>query len=122
MIVVAVISIIDDDPAQCASLARLLHSLGYETCRFASAEAFLAWEGAYCCDCIITDVQMPGMSGIDLKRTLVARHCEVPVIMITGRTNSVVETEALSSGALCLLRKPFHAETLKEYVRRALAR
>lgn len=116
-----VISIIDDNEAQCASLVRLLHAQGYETRGFASAEAFLAWEGADRCGCIITDVHMPGMTGIDLKRALVQRRSPIPVIMITGRTNPAIEADALSSGALCLLHKPFHAEELMAYVRKALA-
>src|SRR5215475_6792854 len=78
------ISIIDDDPSLCNAVSGLLRSFGYETRGFDSAEAFLAWEGSGGCDCVITDIHMPGMSGIDLKQTLVARQQPVPVIMITG--------------------------------------
>jgi FixJ family two-component response regulator len=122
VIATTIISIIDDDEAQCVSLVRLLHAKGYETRSFASAESFLAWEGAWRCDCVITDVHMPGMTGIDLKRALVARSCQIPVIMITGRTNPAVEADALSSGAIGLLHKPFRAEVLMKFIREALGR
>jgi FixJ family two-component response regulator len=118
----AFIAIIDDNEAQRASLVRLLGSQGYKARSFPSAEAFLAWDGADRCDCIITDVHMPGMSGIDLMRVLLEHRRAVPVVMITGRTNPAVEADALSSGAICLLHKPFRAEELMEYVRKALLR
>jgi len=116
----ALISIIDDDDSLCNAVAGLLRSFGYEARGFASAEAFLAWEGAGGCDCVITDIHMPGMSGIDLKHVLVARQRAVPVIMITARSDPGVEARALSSGAVCLLRKPFQADALIECVNKAL--
>jgi len=117
----AVISVIDDDESLCASLTSLLRSYGYQARDFGSAEDFLAWDGAFGCDCVITDIHMPGMSGIDLKQLLVSRQCRVPVIMITGRTDASVEARAHSSGAVCLLKKPFQADALMECVNKALA-
>jgi FixJ family two-component response regulator len=115
-----VISVIDDDQSLCASLVGLLRSYGYEARDFLSAEAFLAWEDAAGCDCIIADIHMPGMSGIDLKQLLADRQCLVPVILITGRIDPHVEARAQSSGAVCLLKKPFPAQTLMEWVDKAL--
>lgn len=114
------ISIVDDDPSLCSAVSGLLRSFGYEARGFESAEAFLAWEGAGGCDCIITDIHMPGMSGIDLKQTLVARELTVPVIMITGRSDPTIEARALSSGAVCLLKKPFQADDLMACITKAI--
>jgi FixJ family two-component response regulator len=90
----------------------MLGSLGHCVSDFASAEQFIAANGAGSYDCIITDIHMPGMSGIDLKRRLSARDCKVPVIMITARAEPELEARAEASGAFCLLRKPFEAGAL----------
>lgn len=116
----ALISIIDDDDSLCTALSGLLRSFGYRARSFTSAEAFLAWEGAGGCDCVITDIHMSGMSGIDLKQVLVDRQRMVPVIMITARSDPTVEARVRSSGALCLLKKPFQIEALIECVNKAL--
>ena len=116
------ISIIDDDGSFCTAVAGLLRSFGYETRGFASAEAFLAWEEAESCACVITDIHMPGMSGIDLKHELLARQRSVPVIMITARNDPAMESRALSSGAVCLLKKPFRTDDLMACVSKALGR
>ena len=116
------ISIIDDDESLCAAVAGLLRSYGYEALSFPSAEAFLAWDGLGECRCVITDVHMPGMSGIELKHALVARKNEVPVIMITARNDPGVESRALASGAVCLLKKPFEPDVLMECICQALGR
>jgi FixJ family two-component response regulator len=116
----ALISIIDDDESLCAAVTGLLRSYGYEARSFTSAEAFLASDALADCRCIITDVHMPGMSGIELKQALVARQNGVPVIMITARNDPGVESRALASGAVCLLKKPFEANVLMECVSQAL--
>lgn len=116
------IAVIDDDESLCAALSGLLRSYGYEAQSFASAETFLAWEHAEVCACIVTDIHMPGLSGIDLKHLLVARQRPVPVIMITARIDPGTEARALASGAVCVLRKPFKADTLMECVGKALGR
>jgi len=114
------ISVVDDDPSLCAAVAGLLRTLGYQSRSFLSAEAFLAWEGARGCACVITDIHMPGLSGIDLKQLLVARNNAVPVIMITARSDEGLEERALSSGAICLLKKPFAADVLIDCLNKAL--
>jgi len=116
------ISIIDDDDSLCTALVGLVRSLGYRASGFATAEAFLADSAAAESAAIVTDIQMPGLSGIELKQLLTAAGCMAPVIMITARSEHDLEQRAKASGALCVLRKPFAAEALIECLERALAR
>jgi FixJ family two-component response regulator len=106
------IAVIDDDETFRGALVDSLCSLGYRTRGFASAEEFVAAGGETSCDCVITDIHMPGMSGLDLKRLLTAHDCKVPVIMITARAEPRLEAKAVASGAICLLKKPFEANAL----------
>lgn len=85
---------------------------GYDARGFASAEEFVAAGGIDTYGCIVSDIHMPGMSGLDLKRLLVTRGCEVPVILITARMEAGLESRVLSTGAVCLLSKPFEADAL----------
>ena len=114
------IAVIDDDEPFRAALVESLCSLGYRARGFASAEQFFAASGESSCDCVITDIHMPGMSGLDLQRLLVARERRVPVIMITARGDPGLEARAAASGAVCLLRKPFGADALIGYLEKAL--
>jgi FixJ family two-component response regulator len=100
------ISIIDDDQAMRAALVRLIRSLGYVARGFASAEEFIEAGVMPGCSCVITDVQMPGMSGIHLTRLLAERQSQMPVILITARTEPGLERVALASGAVAFFRKP----------------
>src|SRR5215468_1191517 len=94
------IAIIDDDEPFRAALVESLHSHGYGARGFASAEEFIALHGELSCDCVITDVHMPGMSGFDLKALLSAHGSKVPVIMITARAESNLEARAAASGVV----------------------
>jgi len=114
------ISIVDDDAAMRDALVGLVRSLGYEVRDFASAEAFLASSDLGKFACAITDIQMPGMNGFELKRELGIRHSSLPVIMITARTEPSTEEKAMSSGATCFLRKPFEAQTLVNCLQQVL--
>jgi FixJ family two-component response regulator len=114
------ISVIDDDEPLRLALVGLLRSVGYVGHGFASAEVFLASDALQHAACVITDLQMPGMSGIDLKYELIARQCLVPVIMITARTDATLEAKARASGAMCFLKKPFDATELVACIERAL--
>ena len=116
------ISIIDDDPSLQKALVSLVRSLGYTARGFASAEEFLEAGAASACSCIITDIQMPGMSGIDLKRLMDERECAVPVIMITARTEPDLEQSAFASGAFCFLKKPIDPNVLVDCLARVLKR
>lgn len=117
----ALISIVDDDDSLRAALVGLVRSLGYRASGFASAEAFLAAGDAQRSSAIITDIQMPGLSGIALKERLTADGCAAPVIMITARTEAGLADRAFASGALCVLKKPFAADALIACLERALA-
>jgi FixJ family two-component response regulator len=114
------ISIIDDDVSLQKALGRLVRSYGYTARGFASAEEFIASGIMERCACVITDIQMPGMSGIDLKRLMVERACSVPVIMITARSEPEVEQSARAIGAHSFLKKPIDSHVLADCLARAL--
>ena len=114
------IAVIDDDEPFRTALVESLCSLGYRARGFASGEEFFAASGESSCDCVITDIHMPGMSGLDLQRLLMARDRRVPVIMITARGEPGLEAKAVASGAVCLLIKPFGADALIGCLEKAL--
>jgi FixJ family two-component response regulator len=114
------ISIIDDDESVRRAIVALVRSAGYDADGFASAEDFLGCETVGRFACIITDIHMPGMSGIELKEHLTASQSLVPVIMITARHDPGLEGKAIASGAACFLRKPFEADALITCLERAL--
>jgi FixJ family two-component response regulator len=114
------ISVIDDDESFRLALIGSLRSFGYGTRGFASAEEFFASEGGSLSDCIITDLHMPGMSGLDLIQQLSARGSTFPVILVTGRPEPGLEAKAAAGGAVCLLGKPFETEALIGCLERAL--
>src|SRR5215470_4185608 len=114
------ISIIDDDDSMRSAVVALVRSAGYDARGFASAEEFLASGEVKSSACIITDIQMPGMSGIELKQHLMASQNAVPVIMITARHDPDLEGKARACGAACFLRKPFDADLLIGCVESAL--
>ncbi len=116
------ISIIDDDDSLRAALVGLVRSLGYRAHGFASAEDFIAANHADRSAAIVTDIQMPGLSGIELQQKLTAEGCVTPVIMITARGEEGLKERAFASGALCVLKKPFPAEALIDCLERALAK
>jgi FixJ family two-component response regulator len=101
-------------------LIEALLSFEYEAKGFASAEEFIIEDRQVACDCVITDIHMSGMSGLDLKRLLTNLGSVVPVIMITARTESDLEARAVASGAVCLLKKLFEIEALLKCLKRAL--
>jgi FixJ family two-component response regulator len=114
------IAIIDDDESMLGAVVGLVRSAGYGVRGFSSVDEFLQNGMIQSFVGIITDIQMPGMSGIELKHHLVARHNQIPVIMITGRPDQGLEERALASGAVCFLRKPFEADALIGCLERAL--
>jgi FixJ family two-component response regulator len=114
------ISVVDDDESFRLAIVGSLRSLGYAAQGFASGEDFIAADGTRSCDCLITDIHMRGMSGIDLVKQLHARGSAVPIIMITGRSEPGLETKAASLGTVCLLRKPFETDALIHWLEKAL--
>ena len=115
-----IISVIDDDESFRIALVGSLRSLGYGARGFASAEEFISGDGEGSSDCLITDLHMPGMSGLDLIRQLAARNSKLPAIMVTGRSEPGLEAKATAAGAVCLMMKPFEIDTLLGCVERAL--
>jgi len=114
------IAIIDDDEALCSSLVDLLRSVGYRAEQHNSAEAFLASPDLSRVDCILADIHMPGMSGLDLLRRLHERGIMTPVILITALPDKHLDDEATALGAECLLRKPFETNSLLDCIERIL--
>jgi len=115
-----VISIVDDDASVRAATNRLVRSLGYVAFTFASADEFLRSPQLRDSSCVIADVQMPGMSGVDLQRHLRAQGCRLPIIFITAFPDESVRARALDAGAVCFLTKPFDGPTLIKYLDAAL--
>ena len=103
------IAVIDDDSSFRVAVEGLVRSLGHRVLGFASAEDFLS--SGKRPDCIVTDIQMSGLSGIDLKLELTSRGYDVPVIITTARTEPALLARARESGAHCVLQKPFESET-----------
>ena len=101
-----VVSIVDDDDSVRTAMSSLVRSLGYEACVFASAEAFLASPRLQDTACLIADIQMPGMSGLDLQSELHARQHRIPIIFITAFPEERIRRRAEAAGALGFFSKP----------------
>jgi FixJ family two-component response regulator len=106
------VCVVEDDDSLRIAIVGLLDSLGYRVKAYASAETFLADASAPRADCIITDIQMPGLSGIELKQRLDEAGVTTPVIMVTARTETTLHARARASGAACVLQKPFQEADL----------
>jgi FixJ family two-component response regulator len=115
-----VVHVIDDDEAMRESLSFLLGAVGMEVQTYESAEAFLKVAPTAKAGCVITDVRMPGLSGVELLRQLRDRQVSIPVIMITGHGDVPLAVEAMKIGAMDFLEKPFDDEALLASVRSAL--
>jgi len=116
----ALISIVDDDESVREATKGLMKSLGLSAQTFACAEDFLGSDQLQCTSCLIADVQMPGMSGLDLYRQLLAGGNSIPTILITAYPDDNVRARALNAGVICYLIKPFSEDDLLECIRTAL--
>jgi FixJ family two-component response regulator len=116
------ISVIDDDPSVRVATDNLLRSLGYIVHTFVSADEFLQSADFKNTSCVIADVQMPGMSGLELQAFLLAREYHVPLIFITAFPEETVRARVLKAGAVGFLTKPFDRRTLIECLNAALER
>jgi FixJ family two-component response regulator len=117
---VPIISIIDDDPSVRVAANRLVRSLGYVAHTFASAKDFLQSPNGDDTWCVIADVQMPGMSGVELQSLLNAQGRYVPMIFITAFPEESIRTRVLEGGAIGFLSKPFDSQVLIECIDCAL--
>jgi FixJ family two-component response regulator len=116
------ISIVDDDESVRDATKSLLRSSGYTAQSFSSAEEFLQSAPIEEIDCLVTDVQMPGLSGVELQDRLLSDGHDVPTIFISAFPNPRLERQVLKSGAIAYLRKPFKEEELLEHIGAALKR
>ena len=116
----ALITIIDDDESVREAISGLLRSSGFRAETFASAEDFLDSESLQRTSCLVMDVQMGGMSGPALHRTLIISGSPIPTILITAYPDEKVRADALRAGAACYLTKPFEEDDLLTCIRSAL--
>jgi FixJ family two-component response regulator len=118
----SLVFLIDDDASVRKGVSRLLRSAGYKSEAFASASDFLAREQHLGPACVIVDVRMPELNGMDLQNVLIQRRREEQLVFITGHGNVSMCAQAMKAGAVDFLPKPFRANELLECVERALAR
>jgi FixJ family two-component response regulator len=114
------VAVVDDDDSVRSALQGLLKSVGLPTQAFASAEEFLNSGKQQQIACLIADIRMPGMSGLELQAKLNADRCRIPIIFITAHGDAKMRMQALRAGAVEFLAKPFNDEALLESVRAAL--
>jgi len=114
------ISIVDDDESMRCAVKSLVTSLGFAACTFASAEEFLQSPRLDDTACLITDLQMPGLSGIELQKSLLAQDRHIPIIFMTAFPEERIRTRAMEAGALGFLGKPFDSSTLVGLIEKAV--
>ena len=114
------VSVVDDDESLRRSLGNLLRSVGFGVTTFASAEEFLRSAQREHTRCLVLDLRLTGMSGLDLLRHLVVADCDIPVVILTGHGDDELRRRALRAGAVAFLDKPFRSDALLDAVRAAL--
>jgi FixJ family two-component response regulator len=114
------ISVVEDDQLFCESMSELLTSLGYTVKAFASAADFLKSPVVAETDCLVADVQMPGMTGVELHKHLMEAGYPIPTILVTAYPNEAVRNRALKDGVVCYLPKPVDDDHLEHCLRSAL--
>ena len=114
------ISVIDDDESVLRTTTRLIESFGFRAAAFDSAENFLSAGQLNDTSCLIVDVQMHGMNGLQLQRQLAAADCRIPIIFITAKRDEAIRARALERGAVKLLYKPFSDTALLDALNVAL--
>jgi FixJ family two-component response regulator len=116
----SIVAVVEDDPSMRRSVQRLLNAHGFLTEEYSSAEDFLSHSAAIKIDCLVLDVDLGGMSGIELQRRLSASGSKLPVIFITALEDGVLEAEAAQAGCTAYLHKPFAANLLINAINSAL--
>lgn len=114
------VAIVDDDDELRDALASLLRASRFAIDTFASAEAFLAFPERKQVICLVLDVRLPGMSGIELQRQLIDSGCKIPIVFISARSDASVREMALNAGASAFLNKPVRAKELLNEIHAAL--
>ena len=116
------VAIVDDDPSIREATSNLLQAAGFSTATFADAESFLKSAGERHAACLVADMRMPGMSGLELHQHLAASGAPIPTVLITAYASDATHLRAREAGIVCCLAKPFAPDELLECVRGALAR
>jgi FixJ family two-component response regulator len=116
-----IVAVVDDDPRIRESLESLIESTGVKTQVFSFAEDFLCGDYLSATSCLITDVRMPGMDGLDLQRRARLKRPDLPVILITAHHDETAERRAFAQGAAFFFRKPFDADELLRAVKLLLS-
>jgi FixJ family two-component response regulator len=114
------IAVIDDDDSFRVALVESLSSLGYGAEGYDSAEDYMSSFGGKSFSCVVTDIHMPGISGIDLMQRLAAQGSATPVVLITARSDADLLAKAAAAGGACLLRKPFEISDLVTCIERVV--
>ena len=115
-----IVYVVDDDPAVRKGLMRLLRSAGHEVTAFASAEEFLVRDDRQGVGCIVLDVRMPGVDGLELPANLAAQGVDLPIVFLTGHGDIPLSVKAMKQGAADFLTKPADEEVLLNAVHKAL--
>jgi len=118
----AVIAIVDDDPSVREGLSSLIRSAGLQVETFASAQEFLARPGAEAPSCLVLDLQLPGLSGLDLQKRMAEVGLEIPIVFLTGHGNIPASVQAMKAGAVEFLTKPFDEQDLLQAIQEAVER
>lgn len=121
MLEAPLVAIVDDDESIREATSNLLEAAGLRTATFSDAASFLSSAGRHSIACLVTDVRMPGMSGLDLYDELVASGDRIPTVLITAYPNDALHARARKAGVVSCLSKPFAPEELLDCVRDALA-
>jgi FixJ family two-component response regulator len=117
-----VVFVVDDDVSVRESIANLLRSVGLSVQTFGSAQEFLSSKRPDAPGCLVLDVRLPGVSGLDLQRGLIDAHVEIPIIFITGHADIQMSVRAMKAGAVEFLTKPFRDQELLDAVQQAVER
>ena len=118
----AVIAIVDDDPSVRQGLERLIRSMGWNTETFASAHEFLARGGAEAPSCVVLDLQLPGLSGLDLQKRMAEAGLATPIVFLTGHGDIPASVQAMKAGAIEFLTKPVDEDNLLRAIHEAIER
>jgi FixJ family two-component response regulator len=117
-----IVFVVEDDPSVRGALSSLIRSVGLSAKTFSSAQEFLASQRPDAPACLVLDIRLPGLSGLDLQRELAATHSSIPIIFITGHGDIPMTVEAMKAGAVEFLTKPFRDQELLDAIQQAIER
>jgi FixJ family two-component response regulator len=118
----AVIAVVDDDPWAREGLSSLIRSAGWRAKTFASAQEFLAGPGTEAPSCLVLDLQLPGLSGLDLQKRMAEGGLEIPIVFLTGHGDIPASVQAMKAGAVEFLTKPVDDQKLLQAIQEAIER